>query len=178
MGHISKRKIHILPAMIVEDMLRNNKNLGKVSHKPIISILGNERKDFPILNSKISNNKFLKLSFDDIDCKIDAKYILVNENDILEIIKFIEALKDNTENIIVHCHAGVSRSSAVAMIVAFILTKDFEYAKSIVDIAKYHSPNELVLHIADKILGTNFEKYVIEEKERTKVEWLKNKFNI
>lgn len=173
-----KRKIHILSAIEVEDMLRNNKNLGILNHNPIISILNDERKYFPILNSKISNNKFLKLAFDDVDCKINSDVVLVNENDILEIIKFIDELKNNDEDIIVHCYAGISRSSAVAMIVAFILTKDFEYAKSIVNIANSHSPNELILRIADKILGTNFEKYVIEEKERTKVEWLKNKFNI
>lgn len=41
------------------------------------------------------------------------------------VIKFAEELPKNTKSIVVHCHAGISRSAAVAKFLAEEIYKDY-----------------------------------------------------
>ena len=65
---------------------------------------------------KNQEHKILKVVFDDVTAKLECKGEIFTPIDgyaALEIIKFIEQYKN--KNFIVHCHAGISRSSAVCL---------------------------------------------------------------
>lgn len=78
------------------------------------------------------NNKILdklKLWFDDIDRPI-PKYQVMLSSDAIKIKDFIDDYKDKTNNIIVHCTAGISRSGAVGCVLARYLNGDDNYLLS------------------------------------------------
>lgn len=60
------------------------------------------------------------LQFDDVvSCTSGNEYVLFNEESAAEIIAFVEKYSASFKkyNLIVHCHAGISRSAAVAKFV-------------------------------------------------------------
>jgi hypothetical protein len=63
-------------------------------------------------------NDVLYLEFDDVDVE-EAPFILFNKVHALQIAEFIHTCDDGgVEGILVHCHAGISRSAAVAKWIA------------------------------------------------------------
>lgn len=98
------------------------------------------------------------LGFHDIDAKNKPEiyqdpYVVFNQDHASQIINFIEALPDNTEKIVVHCSAGVSRSGAIAR----FLSEDvyecvcyrsfFDYP---VNWQRYMAENKWILHCLEK----------------------------
>lgn len=55
--------------------------------------------------------------------------------------------------ILVHCWAGVSRSSALAYIIACAASRSAEAALSVLNAA--HEPNEIIVHYGARLLGSN-----------------------
>lgn len=55
----------------------------------------------------------LRLEFDDIDTYTEG-YKLFNSKQALQILDFVESVKDEIDILVVHCLAGVSRSAGVA----------------------------------------------------------------
>lgn len=121
----------------------------------------NDKQNYIIVSINESNgkpnhfcreNKYLKdvlyLFFDDIDHEIEGYQTMTN-NDAEKVKKFIDIWKDKISNIIVHCHAGISRSSGVACAIARYLNGDDLY---IWDKGKY-SPNKLCYYKTCKALG-------------------------
>jgi predicted protein tyrosine phosphatase len=69
-------------------------------------------------NLKEGWKRVLRLEFDDVD-RDEEPYILFSEQQARDIIEFVAtAQKNGTEGILVHCHAGISRSAAVARWIA------------------------------------------------------------
>lgn len=64
--------------------------------------------------------QILRLHFDDISCDSE-KYTCFNSDMAKKIIDFVDNHANQIELIIVHCHAGVSRSVAVASALAKII---------------------------------------------------------
>lgn len=67
----------------------------------------------------------LRLQFDDIDVaepefQPAEPYVIFNEDHAKQVIEFVTAAKESgqVEGIMVHCHAGISRSAAVAKWIA------------------------------------------------------------
>ena len=88
-----------------------------------ISGMGDDRK----LNVNWEHR--LDLDFDDVDApgsftivtkqgNVELPYITFNENMARKVLQFAYALPDTIDIIIVHCHAGISRSAAVAKFLA------------------------------------------------------------
>ncbi len=72
------------------------------------------------------------------------------EKDIYDILLWAKSQwHKNPNHFIVHCTAGVSRSSAVAILISLLLFGEY---KSILD-RNLHYPNKLILDIGGKILG-------------------------
>ena len=94
----------------------------------------------------------LVLRFDDIREAIDA-YIPPNESIIRSALEFGRRFVDKT--IMIHCHAGSSRSPAIALaIIADRLGSGQEglAVDGMFEIAKWASPNIGVVEIADNLL--------------------------
>lgn len=69
----------------------------------------------------------LYLHFDDIhkeDLVLNPMYKIMTTKDAINIKNFVDKYKDEVDKIIVHCYAGVSRSSAVACGISLYLQKD------------------------------------------------------
>ena len=68
----------------------------------------------------------LRLVFEDIDEHFGEKDNLFTRKQAREILDFVDEHieKDSIELIVVHCHAGISRSAGTAAALAYILNKD------------------------------------------------------
>ena len=72
--------------------------------------------------------------FEDIDAPVTYKgreLLFFNEEQARSIIDFVEAIADETDNMFVHCDAGVSRSAAVAKYIADVYGLHFNDQYSI-----------------------------------------------
>ncbi len=123
-------KIYVFPRDVVEHLMdcQNIQPLFNVNKWAIISIYGSM--DHPLFAIVCEEDRMkengcvgaLSLQFDDlILSKLDEvtaremrkKYIPFDSNMAIQIIDFIEEIKDKCELLIVHCAAGVSRSGAI-----------------------------------------------------------------
>lgn len=121
------------------------------------------------------NNKvvdILPLYFNDIE-KDYGDSIAPKQEDFIGLKDFIDKYKDDVEEIIVHCAAGISRSSAVAAAICQYLDLDEE---NIIWANHQYIPNKLVYKLAIKELGlelseAQFDYYLAVNKiERDKQE--------
>ena len=110
--------------------------------------------DLGHLNAK----EILQLSFHDVLGAGDNS-IAFNDDHFLKIIDFHKNIRDD-DDVMVHCHAGISRSSAVGIILAIInkpktpdqITKAF---KDVLDLHPVMIPNQRVIAYCDHYLGLN-----------------------
>lgn len=110
-------------------------------------------------------NRFINFSFDDI--RDDTKVSLEEpptERDVKRAIAFARLIKFGTQfqknRLIVHCHAGMSRSTAIAFVICCwamgpnnemaALDKIFRSG-----VGQEMCPNELIVALGDKILKRN-----------------------
>lgn len=113
--------------------------------------------------------KSLKIKFRDISFEPKSEYDVQRFNPptqeiVRDILKFSEENIDQNSKILVHCFAGISRSSAAAIIV---LTTIFSWREAVEIVAhmntktskglikfgySYFSPNSLMIFYLDKIL--------------------------
>jgi len=100
----------------VAEKLTPNKDVA------IISITEND-----FANLSLDWKYRLNLQFHDIDLpsikvnlrdRVKEKYICFNDDHAKQIMDFLTEVEDKVEKIIVHCHAGISRSAAVAKFIA------------------------------------------------------------
>ena len=60
-----------------------------------------------------------RLEFHDIEAeRKDEPYVLMSEQQALELVNFVNSVASEVEGVIVHCRAGISRSAAVAKWIA------------------------------------------------------------
>lgn len=143
------------------------KDAGFVTH--VVSIL--DENDPPI---KFPDNvQHLHITF------IDSGFPLEGPKrcQIEEILNWVkEHIKDDSV-LLVHCHAGISRSTATAIAILTSLNgHDVDAAiKEVLKIRKIICPNSLVAYWADSILGMNG-KLVVACKEAEQYPNLMNKF--
>ena len=66
-----------------------------------------------------------------------------------KIVRFAEQLEPE-DNVLIHCHAGISRSTAAAMIVIYYHTHDLQKVKeAIAAMRPQAAPNRLICELAD-----------------------------
>lgn len=89
----------------------------------------------------------LRLEFDDVE-DTDLSWVQpIDESDAARIVKFTDKYKNPKSNWLIHCAAGISRSTAVAE----FLTEYIDYAK-IVDVENPPSdPNQYVKYMLRKV---------------------------
>jgi predicted protein tyrosine phosphatase len=103
----------------------------------------------------------LRLNFNDIDREF--KGLEPKSKNFIGLKEFIDKYKDDNEveEIIVHCHAGISRSSAMALAIATYLNMD-DFLNTTLNDSSY-KPNKLVYELALNELGINISKDKINE---------------
>lgn len=95
----------------------------------------------------------LMLDMDDISDPIDG-YVLPCEDHVSQLIEFVSGW-DRTAPIVVHCYAGISRSTAGAFITACALNPardEREFAHAIRNASPTAQPNLRLVRLADTIL--------------------------
>lgn len=80
--------------------------------------------------------------------------IHVQDEHIQDLIRFLRAWPVQ-ESLLVHCYAGISRSTAVALIALTIKHKgtELDAALALRAAAPHASPNRLIIFLADRLLG-------------------------
>lgn len=86
----------------------------------------------------------LRLEFDDVELPRDS-FIVISNEQALQIWNFVDQLWDKIDLLMVHCHAGISRSTAVCKAISSKYQPEFtDYFEQL------YSPNKLVYDILSK----------------------------
>ena len=101
----------------------------------------------------------LVLCFDDISIPVD-NYILPQKKHIEKALDFADSIGNGS--LIIHCVAGISRSSAIALAIiakSLGIGKEDQAIKELQILNPYCLPNKLVVKLADEILGHEMKLY-------------------
>src|SRR6201996_2084554 len=96
----------------------------------------------------------LKISVDDITEPMEG-YVTPSEAHVEQVLSFVRGW-DRKAPLVIHCYAGVSRSTASAFAAACMLNPhrdEMEIAQKIRAASPIASPNRLIVGLADKALG-------------------------
>jgi predicted protein tyrosine phosphatase len=96
----------------------------------------------------------LKVAMDDITEQIDG-FVAPCDSHIEQVLNFVRAW-DRSAPMVVHCYAGISRSTASAFAAACALNPhrdEISIARQIRAASPIASPNRLIVTLADKALG-------------------------
>ncbi len=96
----------------------------------------------------------LKVSMDDITQEMDG-FLAPSDEHIERVLNFVRSW-DRSAPLVVHCYAGISRSTASAFAAACMLNphrNEIEIARQIRARSPIASPNRLIVTLADKALG-------------------------
>ncbi len=102
----------------------------------------------------ILETNHLLLDMDDISNPIDG-YVLPGEEHVTKLVEFVTQW-DRTAPLVVHCYAGISRSTAGAFITACALNPERDeraIARLIRDASPTAQPNLRLVALADTLLG-------------------------
>ena len=102
----------------------------------------------------IAADRHLLLDMDDIVVEIDG-YRAPAEQHLTELIRFVRAW-DRTAPMVVHCYAGISRSTAGAFVIACALNPQRDEAAIAHEIRRASptaTPNARIVSLADRALG-------------------------
>ena len=96
----------------------------------------------------------LKVAMDDITEQVDG-FVAPSEQHIEKVLAFVRGW-DRSAALVVHCYAGISRSTASAFAAACMLNPrkdEISIARQIRAASPIASPNRLIVSLADKVLG-------------------------
>jgi predicted protein tyrosine phosphatase len=102
----------------------------------------------------ILETNHLKVAFDDITEPMEG-YVVPSEEHVERVLNFVRNW-DRAAPLVVHCYAGVSRSTASAFAAACALNphrEEMAIARQIRAASPIANPNRLIVSLADKALG-------------------------
>jgi predicted protein tyrosine phosphatase len=106
--------------------------------------------------ASIAPENHLLLDMDDINEHIDG-YVVPAEEHVGDLLRFVRAW-DRAAPLVVHCYAGISRSTAGAFVTACALNPQRDemiIARALRDASPTAMPNMRIVSLADRILGRN-----------------------
>jgi predicted protein tyrosine phosphatase len=106
--------------MIMSRKEAENIDLDRISCA-IISINNNNSKTPNIRRQQIKG--LITLFFDDVE-RDENKYFSISKDQAVQIVNFVNKFWNNVELMIIHCEAGISRSSGVAAAILKYKTRD------------------------------------------------------
>ena len=113
-----------------------------------------EAQSFPNTPRGILRGRHLKLDMDDIT-QAQPETVLPSEQHVLDLLNFVESW-DQKSPLLVHCFAGMSRSTACAFISICALNPKADedrIAQSMSRLSATVTPNRRLVALADEILG-------------------------
>ena len=125
-------------------------------HHPshLISLLGHDTMiETP---DAITGDNHLKLSMNDISSP-QAGYVTPGEAHVERLINFVQDWPQ-TSPLLIHCWAGISRSTAAAYITLCLNNPETDenlLAQLLRNASPSATPNKLIVHLADNMLGRN-----------------------
>lgn len=147
-----------LPKIFISSCVEASEHLLCTTRGPLIKHLisiGSPGEQPPQGYSQVRHR--LRLEFDDIDAPNDnPKYVLARGEDILKVIDFVPLISQDGGNVLIHCQAGISRSSAVALTVCAVLLgagKEEEALAYVLAARPQAVPNLWLVELADEALG-------------------------
>lgn len=120
--------------------------------KSVISILGPEtpHRDF----TGIERAQHLRLTFNDINAHTEG-LISPQAADAVRLVKFIQNW-DKAAPLLIHCWAGISRSTASAFTALCVLRPhgdEMELAQELRAVSPSATPNQMITYHVDQVLG-------------------------
>lgn len=118
-----------------------------------VSLLGSDH-EMPHIPS-LGPDKHLKLNFNDISAPMEG-YVPPGQADVETLVNFIIQGWNPASPMLIHCWAGVSRSTAGAFIAQCVLAPEkdeLELAKQLRTASPSATPNKLMVAYADAHLG-------------------------
>lgn len=103
---------------------------------------------------EIEEARHLYVAISDIVLAMDGE-ILPDESHVAQVVDFVRGW-DRSAPLVIHCYAGVSRSTAAAFIAACLLDEtrsEMAIARDIRERSPTATPNALMVKIADRLLG-------------------------
>lgn len=120
--------------------------------RSVVTLLGDEA--LVQRPAEISPEHHLHLEMHDICAPCDGR-ICPQEHHVERLISFVRAW-DRAAPIVVHCYAGISRSTAAAFVTACTLAPERDehtIARALRDASPTACPNALIVSLADRLLG-------------------------
>lgn len=151
--------LKILSRKMAQEVLATDRNLGHI--KAMISISDSEPyvEKAPYGTARVP--RVLRLIFDDtIDP--NSSWQPPSIKDVQQIINFAKLLRseDTQGELLIHCEAGISRSSSAALICLTTWGGRGSETKSVLDVYRLNHkayPNTLMIKYADELLGRDGE---------------------
>ena len=140
--------IHVCSLAALPETVR----LTKASH--VLTVMANVEQVARPVSVLPANH--LKVSMDDITEEMDG-FVAPSETHIDQVLNFVRGW-DRSAPLVVHCYAGISRSTASAFAAVCALNPrrdEFVIARKIREASPIASPNRLIVSLADKMLGRN-----------------------
>ncbi|MGJ5179994.1 tyrosine phosphatase family protein [Bradyrhizobium oligotrophicum] len=138
--------IHVCSLAALHETVR----LSGASH--VLTIMANvEQVQRP---PTIRPENHLRVSVDDITEQLPG-FMAPNEDHVTQVLDFVRGW-DRAAPLVIHCYAGISRSTASAFATACALNPhrdEFDIARAIRAASPIASPNRLIVSLADRALG-------------------------
>ncbi|REJ82168.1 MAG: protein tyrosine phosphatase [Acidobacteria bacterium] len=140
-----QRRIH------VTGLFEMPRHVGALRPTHLVSILQPEFQ--PVRPPSIARERHLRVQVHDVTAD-DGISVVPGRRHVAEILRFLGAWEDEAEgDLLVHCYAGVSRSTAVALIGLARASRDPAAAVATLRAAAPHAmPNRLIVALADELL--------------------------
>jgi predicted protein tyrosine phosphatase len=128
-----------------------------VSH--VLSILDPSAPELPVFGS-FGEHERIELRFDDV-IEESSDHVVPNRRDVEEILTFGRSLRAeqlSNVHLLVHCHAGVSRSTAAMTLILAQARPDLSADEILAEVLRIRSrawPNLRIIELGDILLGRN-----------------------
>ena len=107
----------------------------------------------PARPPEIRESRHLRVQVHDVS-EPDGWSVIPEAEHVHEIAAFVDAWDPGGGSLLVHCYAGVSRSTATALVAHSIKTGDpFASARALREAAPHAAPNRRIVLLADAVLG-------------------------
>lgn len=140
--------IYVCPLSAVETCVAD------IGPSHVVSLLDPETCATLATPAGIAPERHLKMAINDIAAPIDG-HIHPEQNHVGQLIEFLRGW-DESASLLIHCWAGISRSTATAFTALCMLNEDaceFALARHLRERGAHAHPNRLIVRHADAILG-------------------------
>ena len=127
------------------------KHASRLKPSLLVSLLGVE--GAPTTPAGVAPKAHLFVEVDDISMPMPG-YVAPAHSHVEELVTFLDSW-DRSRPALIHCYAGVSRSTAAALVLMSLNNPGREHAaaQTLRDRAPHAQPNRRIIRIADQIMG-------------------------